>query len=106
LGEAVALRTPDNDYVCADCRDRARTGGEVKIKGISPIADHWRTKAEELQRDLALKGLQAEAMREAIGRAVGKMKDYLREEGNLRKVPALSIIADLEGVLKEKEGKT
>jgi Protein of unknown function (DUF551) len=35
----------------------------VKIKGISPIADHWRTKAEELQRDLALKGQQAEAMR-------------------------------------------
>jgi hypothetical protein len=25
----------------------------VKIKGISPVADHWRTKAEELERSLA-----------------------------------------------------
>jgi hypothetical protein len=25
----------------------------VKIKGISPIADHWRTKAEELERQCA-----------------------------------------------------
>jgi hypothetical protein len=27
----------------------------MKIKGISPVADHWRTKAEELERSLARK---------------------------------------------------
>jgi hypothetical protein len=48
----------------------------VKIKGISPVADHWRTKAEELERSLALKGLQVEEMREAIRRAVDDLDAF------------------------------
>jgi hypothetical protein len=36
----------------------------MKIKGISPVADHWRTKAEELERSLAR---QSALLREARG---------------------------------------
>jgi hypothetical protein len=35
----------------------------VKIKGISPVADHWRTKAEELERQLAR---QSALLRDAV----------------------------------------
>jgi hypothetical protein len=74
----------------------------VKIKGISPVADHWRTKAEELERSLALKGLQAEAMREAIRQAVEDLKksDNMDEDAK----PMKLIIADLEQALNERKG--
>jgi hypothetical protein len=51
--------------------------------------------------DLALKGLQVEAMREAIGRAVEDLKksDSMDEDAK----PMKLIIADLEQALNERE---
>jgi hypothetical protein len=76
----------------------------VKIKGISPIADHWRTKAEELERSLALKGLQVEAMREAIRQALERLPYRVQWLSDLE---LQEVRADLSQSLnpKNEEGK-
>jgi hypothetical protein len=45
----------------------------VKIKGISPVADHWRTKAEDLERQCAR---QSALLREV---SVYRLRRDLRE---------------------------